>query len=98
MNFFEKYVGEDARAVRLIEGAQQGAKRGASLTQRLLAFARRQDLRIDPVDMRALVTGMEDLLKRSVGSTVFVRTDVPDHLPLVSADANQIELALSILL
>lgn len=94
LELLRKYVGEDARAVRLIEGAQQGAKRGASLTQRLLAFARRQDLRIDPVDMRALATGMEDLLKRSVGSTVIVRTDVPDHLPLVSADANQIELAL----
>ncbi|WP_376782019.1 ATP-binding protein [Agrobacterium cavarae] len=94
LELLRKYVGDDARAVRLIEGAQQGAKRGASLTQRLLAFARRQDLRIDPVDMRALVTGMEELLKRSVGSTVVVRTDAPDHLPLVSADANQVELAL----
>ncbi len=94
LELLRKYVGDDARAVRLIEGAQQGAKRGASLTQRLLAFARRQDLRIDPVDMRALVTEMEELLKRSVGSTVVVRTDAPDHLPLVSADANQVELAL----
>jgi CheY-like chemotaxis protein len=37
---------------------------------------------------------MEDLLKRSVGSTIVIKTDVPDHLPLVSADANQVELAL----
>lgn len=94
LELLRKYVGEDAKAVRLIEGAQQGAKRGASLTQRLLAFSRRQDLRIDPVDMLALVTGMEDLLKRSVGSTIVIKTDVPDHLPLVSADANQVELAL----
>lgn len=94
LELLRKYVGEDAKAVRLIEGAQQGAKRGASLTQRLLAFSRRQDLRIDPVDMLALVTGMEDLLERSVGSTIVIKTDVPDHLPLVSADANQIELAL----
>nr|WP_210324023.1 hybrid sensor histidine kinase/response regulator [Agrobacterium sp. AGB01] len=94
LELLRKYVGDDARAVRLIEGAQQGAKRGASLTQRLLAFSRRQDLRIDPVDMLALVTGMEDLLKRSVGSTIVIKTDVPDHLPLVSADANQVELAL----
>jgi PAS domain S-box-containing protein len=94
LELLRKYVGEDAKAVRLIEGAQQGAKRGASLTQRLLAFSRRQDLRIDQVDMLALVTGMEDLLERSVGSTIVIKTDVPDHLPLVSADANQIELAL----
>jgi CheY-like chemotaxis protein len=59
-----------------------------------LAFSRRQDLRIDPVDMRALVFGMEDLLKRSVGSTIVVETNVPDSLPHVSADANQVELAL----
>ncbi|TNM63731.1 response regulator [Aliirhizobium smilacinae] len=94
LELLRKHAGDDAKAIRLIEGAQQGAKRGASLTQRLLAFSRRQDLRIDPVDMRALVLGMEDLLKRSVGSTIIVETSTPDNLPLVSADANQVELAL----
>ena len=94
LELLRKYVGNDIRAARLIEGALQGAKRGASLTQRLLAFARRQDLHIDPVDMRTLVLGMTDLLKRSVGSTIMIETTVPDNLPLVSADANQIELAL----
>lgn len=94
LELLRKHVGDDPKAIRLIDGAQQGAKRGATLTQRLLAFSRRQDLRIDPVDMRALVTGMEDLLRRSVGSTIVIETNVPDHLPLVSADANQVELAL----
>jgi len=94
LELLRKHVGDDAKAARLIDGANQGAKRGASLTQRLLAFSRRQDLRIDPVDMRALVFGMEDLLKRSVGSTIVVETNVPDSLPHVSADANQVELAL----
>jgi PAS domain S-box-containing protein len=94
LELLRKYVGNDIRAARLIDGALQGAKRGASLTQRLLAFARRQDLHIDPVDMRSLVIGMTDLLKRSVGSTILIETTVPDNLPLVSADANQIELAL----
>ncbi|MCS4245496.1 PAS domain S-box-containing protein [Rhizobium sp. BIGb0125] len=94
LELLRKHVGEDNKAVRLIDGAQQGAKRGASLTQRLLAFSRKQDLRIDPVDMRALIMGMEDLLKRSVGANVVIETHVPPHLPLVSADANQIELAL----
>ncbi len=94
LDLLRKYVGDDVRASRLIDGALQGARRGASLTQRLLAFARRQDLRIDPVDMRALVLGMTDLLKRSVGSTILIETQVPDDLPPVSADANQVELAL----
>ncbi len=94
LELLRKYVGSDEKALRLIDGAQQGAKRGASLTQRLLAFSRRQDLRIGPVDMRELLIGIEDLLRRSVGSTIVVEINVPDKLPLVSADANQVELAL----
>ncbi|WP_184394035.1 hybrid sensor histidine kinase/response regulator [Rhizobium sp. BK650] len=94
LELLRKYVGNDPKVSRLIDGALQGAKRGASLTQRLLAFARRQDLHIGPVDLRALVLGLTDLLKRSVGSTIMIETTVPDHLPLVSADANQVELAL----
>jgi signal transduction histidine kinase/FixJ family two-component response regulator len=94
LEMLRKHVGDDARAGRLIDGALQGAKRGASLTQRLLAFARRQDLQIAPVNLTALVQGLEDLLRRSVGSTVLIETSLPAMLPLVSADANQVELAL----
>ncbi|MFN7102085.1 MAG: PAS domain-containing protein [Pseudorhizobium sp.] len=94
LELLRKHVSDDVKARRLIDGALQGARRGASLTQRLLAFARRQDLQVGPVDLGRLVIGMEDLLQRSVGSAVVIDTDVPDHLPLVSADANQVELAL----
>ena len=94
LELLRKHVGDDVKASRLIDGALQGAKRGASLTQRLLAFARRQDLRIGPVDLGGLVLGMEDLLKRSVGSAIRIESSVPDHLPFVSADSNQVELAL----
>lgn len=94
LELLRKHVGDDPRAARLIDGALQGAQRGASLTQRLLAFARRQDLHVGPVNLAALVTEMEDLLKRSVGSMVSVEIAAPQHLPPVSADGNQIELAL----
>ncbi len=94
LELLRKHVGEDPKAMRLIDGALQGAQRGASLTQRLLAFARRQDLHVGPVNLAALVTEMEDLLRRSVGSMVSVEIAAPPHLPLVSADGNQIELAL----
>ncbi len=94
LELLRKHVGDDPRAARLIDGALQGAQRGASLTQRLLAFARRQDLQVGPVNLAALVTEMEDLLKRSVGSMVSVEIAAPQHLPPVSADGNQIELAL----
>ena len=48
LELLQKHIANDAKAARLISGALQGAKRGASLTQRLLAFARRQDLSVEP--------------------------------------------------
>ncbi|KQW29691.1 two-component system sensor histidine kinase/response regulator [Rhizobium sp. Root274] len=94
LDLLRKHLAGDAKAIRLIEGALQGAQRGASLTQRLLAFSRRQDLQVGPVNLDGLVTEMKDLLQRSVGSRIAIEADLPEHLPLVSADANQVELAL----
>ena len=79
---------------RLIDGAMQGAQRGAALTQRLLAFARRQTLEPRPIDLAELVRGMDDLLKRSIGPAVEMQVDLPSSLPPACVDANQIELAL----
>jgi PAS domain S-box-containing protein len=84
----------DARTTRLIDGALQGAQRGAVLTQRLLAFARRQELKLEPKSLADLVRGMSDLIERSAGSQIEVLLDVPETLPLALVDANQIELAL----
>jgi signal transduction histidine kinase len=79
---------------RLIEGATQGAQRGAALTQRLLAFARRQALQPKPTDLAELVRGMGDLLRRSLGPSIAIELDLPAGLPPALADQNQIELAL----
>ncbi|MDY6949769.1 MAG: PAS domain-containing protein, partial [Pseudomonadota bacterium] len=54
LELLRKHLSDDAKASRLIDGALQGARRGASLTQRLLAFARRQDLQVGPVDLARL--------------------------------------------
>ncbi len=89
-----KRLPEEPRLLRLIDGAQQGAERGAALTQRLLAFARRQELRPQPLDMRELVAGLRSLLERSAGPTTTLRIAVPEGLPPALADANQLELAL----
>lgn len=94
LGLLRKHVAGDIKATRLIDGALQGAQRGASLTQRLLAFARRQDLQVGPVDFSRLVTEMEDLLKRSVGSRIVIEVSFPPQLPPVLADSNQVELAL----
>jgi len=89
-----KHAAGDAKATRLIDGALQGARRGAALTQRLLAFARQQDLQVKPVDLAELVSGMNDLLRRSVGSSISIETMLPATLPPALVDANQLELAL----
>jgi signal transduction histidine kinase/CheY-like chemotaxis protein len=82
----------DAHA--LIEGAVQAAQRGASLTQRLLAFARRQNLRVEPTDIAGLVGGMMGLIERSLGARLELQMTLRPGLPLALVDANQLELAL----
>jgi PAS domain S-box-containing protein len=94
LDLLRKRIPDDPRLHRLIDGAVQGAERGASLTQRLLAFARQQDLRAVAVDLRALIEGMGDLLERSLGPRVVVRLDIPEGLPPARIDANQLELAI----
>ncbi len=90
----KKRLPEDPRLARLVDGALQGAERGAALTQRLLAFARRQELRPAAVDLAQLVRGMQGLLERSVGPGVRIDPHLPEGLPAALVDANQLELAL----
>ncbi len=94
LGLLRKRLPPDPRLLRLLDGAQQGAERGASLTSRMLAFARRQELRPAPVDLAALVQGMVPLVERSAGPTVLIETRIPEGLPPALVDANQLELAL----
>jgi PAS domain S-box-containing protein len=82
------------RVAELVDNAIQGARRGISLTQRMLAFARRQELTPKPVDVAALVRGMTDLLQRSLGPLVAIETRFPLVMDIVRVDPNQLELAL----
>jgi PAS domain S-box-containing protein len=77
----------------LIGNAIKAAERGASLTQRMLAFARKQELTLEPVDLSDLVRGMADLVQRTIGAGVTVDTRFPLILPHVMADPRQLELA-----
>ncbi|MGZ5906323.1 MAG: ATP-binding protein [Reyranella sp.] len=94
LELLRKRLPADPGIERLIDGATQGAQRGASLTQRLLAFARRQALEPRPTDLAELVRGMGDLLRRSLGPSIAIEFDLPTGLPPALADHNQIELAL----
>jgi PAS domain S-box-containing protein len=84
----------DPKVAQLIDNALQGARRGAALTQRMLAFARRQELKLIPLDVRDVVQRMTNLLQSSLGPSVRVETHFPPELPKINADANQLELAL----
>lgn len=94
LELLRKRLPDDPKAARLLDGAVQGAQRGAALTQRLLAFARRQELTAEPVDVPDLVKGMTDLLQRSIGPMVRIETRFPLGLPCAHVDAHQLELAL----
>jgi CheY-like chemotaxis protein/two-component sensor histidine kinase len=89
-----KRLPEDPKLRRLIGNAVQGAQRGASLTQRMLSFARRQELKLEPVRPKELVSGILDLLERSLGPSISLQTSVPGNLPSALADPNQLELAI----
>ncbi len=94
LTLLEKKLPEDPHIRRLLHNAIQGADRGKALTQRLLAFSRRQELKPQAVDFAQLVHGMEELLKRAVGHGIVFSSEFPLDLPPVVVDANQLELAL----
>ena len=79
---------------RYLNGAMGAAKRAAGLTQRLLAFSRRQTLDPRPVNINTLVNGMLDLVVRSVGPQVEVETAGAAGLWTTYVDPGQLESAL----
>jgi CheY-like chemotaxis protein len=82
------------RLARALEHATLGAQRAASLTQRLLAFSRRQPLDPKPIDAGRLVTGMLELLRRTLGEQVVVETVLGGGLWRIHADPNQLEIGI----
>ncbi|MGN2253755.1 PAS domain S-box protein [Frateuria sp. GZRe12] len=94
LELLRKWLPPAARPQQLLDNAMAGAQRGAALTQRMLAFARRQELHPRPVDVPLLVHGMADLIRRSLGPEIRIGTSFPLQLPRILIDPNQLELAL----
>jgi PAS domain S-box-containing protein len=94
LEILQKRTGDDPKITRLLENATQGALRGVSLTQRMLAFARRQELKTESVDIPKLVQGITGLLRSSMGPGIRIETRFAENLEPVLADTNQLELAI----
>jgi PAS domain S-box-containing protein len=94
LELLRKRLPDDPKAIALLENAAQGAQRGTTLTQRMLAFARNYELKEEVTGIPELVHGMTELLKRSVGPSFNMETHFPLALKPVEVDANQLELAL----
>jgi PAS domain S-box-containing protein len=85
---------DDPRSVRLIDSSISAAQRGAKLIAQLLAFARKQNLRVEHLPLNTLVRDMHELLERSAGSSVNLVYDLADNVWPVMADASQMQTAL----
>src|ERR1700730_5966568 len=83
-----------ARLRRAAESAMRGADRAAILTQRLLAFSRRQPLEPKAIKINALVAGMSEIIRRTLGEPIEIETVLAGGLWRVEADPNQLENAL----
>jgi CheY-like chemotaxis protein len=83
----------DTKRVRLAQAIIQASSSAAALTSRLLAFARRQPLKPEPINLNILIEGMGDLIARTLGERVEVRVELPEETCNILADRNQLEAA-----
>ncbi len=82
------------RVRRLARLITEAAQRGAAVTRRLLSFSRRADLRAEPIDPRALLMDLREVLAHTLGGHVHCEVNAPADLPRLLADRGQLETAL----
>ncbi len=94
LNLMQRRIGRGETDIgRYVEAAMDGATRAAALTQRLLAFSRRQPLSPEPIDVNKLIAGMDEMLTRTLGEAVSVQTVLGAGLWATKADVSQLENA-----
>lgn len=93
LEILKKRMPQDPALSPLVDNAMLGAQRGAALTQRMLAFSRRQELQVETIDVCELLRGMMDMVSRSLGPIASLETEFPESLPAITTDPNQLETA-----
>lgn len=94
LQILRKQIPQDPQAIRMLDNAIHGVHRGTSLTRRMLTFARRQPMQPTTVDIAALVGGMLELLRSSVGPSITLQTQLAPGMKPIWIEPNQLELAL----
>jgi len=94
LQMLEERVAADALSANLVKAALRATGRGADLTRKLLAFARRQTLRPRAIDARQLLASLADILARTLGANIEVHSVVEDGLPALEADPGMLDTAL----
>jgi PAS domain S-box-containing protein len=82
------------RQQRIIDQMRQAADRGASLSRQLLAFARRQALKAEPLDLHCLIDGMLEMMDRTLRGNIQVKTKLADDLWPIKVDRTEFELVI----
>ncbi len=91
LELLRKRMPPDERLRALVETATRGAQRGASLTQRMMAFARQQELKTQAVDVAVLLSGLQGLLQQAAGPHIFLKMALAANLPRILTDPSQFE-------
>jgi signal transduction histidine kinase/CheY-like chemotaxis protein len=94
LDLAQRHVGKNAALTKALQGALAAADRGATLTQRLLAFARRQHLNPKTINVAALMLDVDTLLKQTLGPSIRLGIDVAPELWPARVDRHQLELAI----
>jgi CheY-like chemotaxis protein len=90
----QKRLKDDESVRRFLDGALQGAERGVVLTQRLLAFSRKQELEAHAVSLPDLIGNLREMIVQSAGPLIKVAFDLDEQVPPAHIDPNQLELAI----
>ncbi|MEE8393262.1 MAG: ATP-binding protein, partial [Rhodospirillales bacterium] len=94
LEFLEETIGENDSRRRLVERACDGVRRGAQLTERLLAFSRKQHLEPEVLSVSQVVSATVEILRRTLGETISIQTSIAGNLHPILADRGQLENAI----
>jgi PAS domain S-box-containing protein len=94
LDLLQKTIKGNAKAEPRVRMAMEGAQRCADLTHRLLAFSRRQPLQVSVIDVGALMPGLLELMRRTLGEHINVSLDLSEQIHPIEVDRAQLEAAL----